>query len=346
MPNQISGPNTSSVRLMSSGLEDEFEFCTFNQTFHAGGGINLRLVLDLGRQIRAIRPDLVHLAGLQAAGFHAMLAARLAGARKVLVGVHGTSRDAIGLAFWRRMAFHIAEWITLAMCDGYYTVCESARNRRFLKCHSRRDLGVVRNAAPIVDFEIEPTRARTRSELGLSDSEFVVAVSGRMVYDKGIAFVCAAVSRLTEPQMKFVFIGDGPYLDILKQELAVEISQGRVLLLGQRDDVLGLLSACDLFLFASLHENLSNALLEAVAIGLPILATDVGGNSEVVRHGRNGELIAPADVDAIVNGVTRLYGELDLRSRYSSASRQLATSEFTMGKHELRIREIYTRLMD
>lgn len=346
MPNQVSGPNVTNWRLASSNLCGDFQFKYLTQKRHAGGVLNFALLVDLYRQLRTIRPDLVHLSGLQGAGLHAILAAKLAGCTRSVVAIHGSSRDAVGLSPWRRKAFEFAEWLTLRMSDAFYTVCQDAQSRRFLSRHADRNLGVVRNASPDIRFDVCSARNQKRHELHVDAFDFLIAIAGRMVYDKGLSYIVPAIQRTHIPHVKYLFIGDGPYLERLQIDLSKEIDAGQVLLLGQRSDVLELLSACDLFLFASLHENLPNVLLEAVAVGLPIIATDVGGVAEIVVDNYNGKLIPPMNAEAICEALHLLIKDQELRTRYSKASLALAQSEYSMTLHEEKMRSIYQHLLN
>ena len=106
IPGQTGGPNVSADRIMNSGLRESYEFLPLNQTRVAGGRINLGLILDLRDKIRSAKPDIVHVSGLQSAGFHCALAARLAGCRRILVSIRGFSGDAVELSSAKRWFFN------------------------------------------------------------------------------------------------------------------------------------------------------------------------------------------------------------------------------------------------
>jgi glycosyltransferase involved in cell wall biosynthesis len=257
------------------------------QRKHAGGRINIGLIMDLYRQIKRADPDVVHLSGLQASGFHAACAARLA-RKKVLMAVRGFSGDACNISTLKKLMFsHIIEPCTLRMADRFYTVCGEAAGRKMIRRAKRKFAGVIYNAAPDIAGEAEATEARRkyRELLGLGKGDVAVVVSGRMIYDKGIQFIADAIDMPGPGNLKFIFAGDGEYCEILRNRFGPYIRDGKMLVLGKRDDVREILLASDIFLFATLHENLSNALLEAMAAGLPVIATNVGGNPDVVRDG-------------------------------------------------------------
>lgn len=349
MPNQISGPNTSVSIILSSKLNNEYEFASVEQRYHAGGMINFRLIGDLYRQIMKFDPDLVHLSGLQASGFHAAIAAKMA-RKKILLAVRGFSIDAIGLSSFRKCLYSIAETITLMLADNVYTVCESAKNREQIQRHSKKVLNTVYNAAPTVNEEIFQKKNQKRIDLGLRDDDIVIVISGRMTEDKGIFAIIKAIQLQREnaafAKCRYLLAGDGPAIDVVERELSEELNSGRVLCLGKRSDVLELLVASDIFLFGTLHENLSNALLEAMACGLPVIVTNVGGNPEVVRNNENGYLIPANDPYSICDALLQLISNKEKRKQFGTASKSIIAEKFSKEILYKKLGTIYKRMLD
>lgn len=346
MPDQVSGPNTSNWAIARSALSDHYSFDFLVQEFPAGGRLNLALIRHLRNQVRQCSPDLIHVAGLQASGLHAVLAARLAGHRNILVTVHGFSGDALGIGPIKRWFFsRLIEPVTLSLSRCVLTVCEEAGQKRMIGRAGSKYLGVIHNAAPEVDFDLDAARRAFRAELGIGESDLLVGVSGRMVYDKGITFISEAMREIEDPSTKFVFFGDGEYLEWMAEQHSTLVAQRRLFLLGRRTDVLRLLPGCDLFLFATLHENLSNALLEAMAVGLPVIATAVGGNLEVVEDGGNGYLIPPADSAAIASRVLELRSASALRRDMGCRSRAIVTERFSSAVIYAALDAVYSAML-
>jgi glycosyltransferase involved in cell wall biosynthesis len=344
MPNQISGPNNSARRIGKSYLNDKYEFSYLVQERHAGGKINIRLIRELYHQIKRFNPDVVHLSGLQSSGFHAVVAAKLAG-KKVLMAIRGFSGDACDISKFKKFVFNmIIEPGTLWMVNEFYTVCNEAATRKMVQRYKRKMAGVIHNAAPNIAFDPQ-VRAEYRRQLYCADDDIVVVISGRMVYDKGLKYISDAIEKLPLDKLKFVFVGDGEYCDILKKRFTAAILEEKILILGQRQDVLEILMAADIFLFATLHENLSNALLEAMAIGLPVIATNVGGNPEVVQDGKNGLLIPPMDSEAIVNALNSLANDRARLKLFSENSRKIIDDDFTQKKLYGQIDKQYNQLI-
>ncbi len=139
---------------------------------------------------------------------------------------------------------------------------------------------------------------------------------GRVVKAKGHDYAIKAIKAIRDTDFVFVVVGDGPYTEVYKKELENEISEKRVFVLGSRSDVNEILKDSDIFLFSTLNENHSLALMEAVNMHCACIATNVGGNPEIIKNGESGILIPKMDSDAIVKALYRLK-EKEIRETYS-----------------------------
>lgn len=295
MPNQVSGPNNAAKLIGNSFLSNKYNFEYLVQNKHAGGKISLSLIKDLMKQIKEFNPDIIHISGLQSSGFHAVLSARLCGLRNILLVIRGSSTDVINLSSVKKLIFRkVIEPLTMKLSKKVYTVCDAMANRDYIIKNTKGKLiGTIHNSAPSIDFK-RIKKYNLRNKLEFTNDSLIIAVVGRIVYDKGVTFVSDAIKKITDKRIKFIFIGDGPSQQDLSCKLIVEIKEKRVFFMGKQDDVIPILNECDIFLFATLHENLSNALLEACSLGLAVIATNVGGNPEVIKDNYNGLLIPPA----------------------------------------------------
>ncbi len=133
--------------------------------------------------------------------------------------------------------------------------------------------------------------------------------------------------RTNRSSIVFLLVGDGPDADEIKG--LYDRSGVRVQALGRRLDVPRLLGASDIFAFPSLHENMSNALLEAMSHGLPVVATRVGGNTEVLAHG-GGILVGVRDPDALASALSELVTDRPLRLQLGHAAASVVTEHFSM----------------
>ncbi len=196
-------------------------------------------------------------------------------------------------------------------------------------------------------------RAAVRAELGLADDEIVVAQVARFhpVKDHATAIKAWALVQqkisAEAPGLKatLLLVGDGelrPTLEKLVRELGISES---VRFLGVRKDVHRLLAGVDLFLLSSLSEGVSVTLLEAMGSALPIAATDVGGNPEVVQHSVTGLLSPRRDAPALANNLLTLIQDTSLRQRMGSAGRARLLTHFTQSDMHANYAALYDQML-
>lgn len=163
----------------------------------------------------------------------------------------------------------------------------------------------------------------------------MVCYSGRMLHDKGVSEFVWAIDHLVGQgvPVQGVLMGkidsDNPS-GMTARELQDLIASGAVSWLGERDDVIGVLSDCDIAVLASYREGLPKSLLEAASVGLPLVATDVPGCREIVQHGVTGLLVPARDAQALADAIRTLATSAEMRGRYGSAARELVERCFSI----------------
>jgi glycosyltransferase involved in cell wall biosynthesis len=177
-------------------------------------------------------------------------------------------------------------------------------------------LTVVPNPAPVLPSL--PSREEARAALGVDG--VTLATAGRLTRQKALGDALAALARVDGAGL--VVAGDGPQRAVLEQNAQELGVSDRVRFLGAlpRDEVLRVFRAADAALLTSAWENLPHSVLEALAVGTPVVATAVGGVPEVVRDGENGLLVAPGDVDGLADAIRRVSGDERLRARLAAAA--------------------------
>jgi glycosyltransferase involved in cell wall biosynthesis len=168
---------------------------------------------------------------------------------------------------------------------------------------------------------------RLRAELAGPDDLPVVLTAARLVHEKGIDVLLDAAALVAHA--RFVIAGAGPEHDALAARIAALGLEGRVVLLGFRDDVKALLAAADIFVLPTRLEAFSISLLEALAAGKPAVASHTGGVPELIDDGVTGLLVPVDDAAAIATSVTRLIADPALRTRIGEAGRDSAMTRFT-----------------
>ena len=210
---------------------------------------------------------------------------------------------------WKTACYILLERLTASITDKIITLTEQekkdhlrfriAPDEKFTVIHSGVDLTAFSDArinAPAM-----------REMLGIPPEAFVVGTAGRLTPIKGQRYLleAAAVISARKPDLFFVFLGDGelaPELGKMATSLGIKNS----MFVGWRQDVPEVMSTFDIFVLPSLNEGMGKVLVEAMALGKPIVASDVGGIPDLVIHNHNGLLVPPADVEGLVNSINLL----------------------------------------
>jgi glycosyltransferase involved in cell wall biosynthesis len=177
-------------------------------------------------------------------------------------------------------------------------------------------ISVLPNPAPVVP--LFPSREDLRAELGLEGGVLVFA--GRLGPQKALGIALEAVAAVSA--LTLVIAGDGPERAMLERRARDLGLEDRVRFRGnvKRDEVLRLFRAADASVVSSAWENFPHTVVEALAVGCPVIATAVGGVPEVVRDGENGLLVPPNDVAALAGSIERFFGDSELRRRLAEAA--------------------------
>lgn len=184
------------------------------------------------------------------------------------------------------------------------------------------------------------------AELGIPDGAPVVATVANFKGHKGHRYLLEAASivRRSLPQARFVLVGAGPTEPSVRERAATLGLDGSVVFAGPRDDALRIAGASDLFVLPSEQEGLPIALLEAMALGRPVVATRVGGIPEVVEDGRQGILVPPRDPAALAEAILALLGDPGRRARMGEEARRRA-ADFDLRRAVRRIEDVYEEVL-
>jgi glycosyltransferase involved in cell wall biosynthesis len=156
----------------------------------------------------------------------------------------------------------------------------------------------------------------------------IVLAVGRLRAPKDFVTLVAATAQLAPDVACVHIVGDGPDRPAVEREIARHRLEERVVLLGEREDVAGLLASADVFVLPSRSEGMPMSVLEAMAAGLPVVASAVGGVPELVIDGETGTLVAPGDPDALARALGALVADPAARARLGAAARARAEAEF------------------
>jgi sugar transferase (PEP-CTERM/EpsH1 system associated) len=307
--------------------------------FDRRDGQDPRLVLQLARLFRRERPDIVHTHswGTLLEGF---VAARLAGVPHVVHGEHGTM-EMRGRSVWlQRWAWKRADRV----------LSVSSRLAESMSAHVRYPLDrirVIRNGIDTDRFSPEH-RLSARAALGFDTDDVVVGTAGRLVPVKDHATLLRALGSLRSRGRRFkaLIAGEGPLREPLLAAAEDEKLTGSVQFLGARDDIERVLAACDVFVLSSVSEGLSNTILEAMASGVAVVATHVGGADELVEDGRTGLLVPPSNPNRLAEAIESLLSDAPRRRAMGLAGRQRARQEFSLERMVAAYEALYSGLVD
>lgn len=339
------GPFTSSTRVMDSGLKEKYDFKAISYKTELGRFISIRRILDLRRQLIELKPDIVHFTGLQLSGFHMAVACKLAGIKNTVVTVRGFSGDAINFNPVKRyLLTFILEPLTLLMAKRVFGVSRYVVSRKMINLFSYKSCGCIYNFPP--DPYKPDGKSDIRQELGVAPTDILAVSVARITEDKGYHILSEAILQFAnEPHLKFLIVGKGDYLPVMKEKLKEQIERGQVVLLNYRDDVQHILYGCDFFILPTLHETLSVALLEASMEGLALIASDTGGVPEIVENKYNGLLVPPGDVRALIVAINTLYRDEKLRKSFAENAKKRVVERFNKKRIEEQIDKVYLELI-
>ena len=206
----------------------------------------------------------------------------------------------------------------------------------------------VLNGIPVQRFKSSTARrASARERLGIAESVPVIGCVGRLVPLKNQRLLIEVLPALlrAHPALKLVMVGYGELEATLRELAAATGVTNEVLFLGRRADVSDLLPAFDIFALPSRTEGLSIALLEACATGLAVVATAVGGNTEIIRHDQTGLLIPVDDADALRDALMSLLDDPGLRARLGATASEWVASHASIESLRTTYDAFYQRAM-
>jgi glycosyltransferase involved in cell wall biosynthesis len=313
------------------------------------GKYDLSVVPRLARLLRALRIDVVH-GFLFDAEIAAALAGRLAGVRAVV----GSERNAsYAVSRLQRLAYRL----TRGCFDRIVANSDAGAqfNRRALG-HAAEKYRIVRNGVDVQHFR-PMNSAAARAGLGIGAQEHVVGMFASFKRQKNHALLLRA-AKLVHPScagLRVLFVGDTlagdwegsrAYAQSV-QALANDLGLGAACtFLGNRSDLPELYSACDLTVLPSLFEGTPNTVLESMACGCPVIATDVADNAIVVPNRRVGLIVPLGDPPALASAILEILENPQWRAQLATAARQWAQSEFSMRALTTNMLRVYRDLLN
>jgi glycosyltransferase involved in cell wall biosynthesis len=267
--------------------------------------------------------------------------AKLAGASIAVASIRDTGDLLTPMQRWLQK-------IVCQLADCVLVNAEAIRSNLLEQGYDPRKIVVIRNGIRRPELAREGRGAVLRRQLGLPLSARLVAVFSRLNRMKGVQYFLDAAIVLagTFPDVCFLVVGDGGCKEELKEQASSLGLGQRIVFTGFRSDVPDLLSEAAISVLPSLSEGTSNTLLESMAAGIPVIATRVGGNPEVIEDGVSGLLVPPRDSAALAAAVGCLLEDDGLATRLGQAGMRRVSELFSLERSVRETEHLYQRLVE
>lgn len=206
---------------------------------------------------------------------------------------------------------------------------------------------VILNGIDLNSFHKSKEVFDLRKEFGLSKDHFIIGTIGTISEKKGQRYLIKAAREILNvfSQSRFIFVGNGPLENELRKLTNTLSLSDKVVFTGLRQDVTAILSMIDIFCLPSIYESCPNVILEAMACGLPVVATNVGGVSEIVINEEIGTLVPSKDPEAIAKAIIKLLRHEGLREKMVQQGRKIVEQKFSLERMVSDYHNFYERLL-
>lgn len=291
--------------------------------------------------------DIVHTHTAKA-GALGRVAAKMAGVRKVVYSLHG--HDFYGyFGYWGSRAVVWAEKIASLFCDKIHVLTELEKKdliffnicpeSKIEVIYSGVDLDLLRPSHQILD---------NYKQGSSKDKTYQVGMVGRLEPVKGPQYFIDAAEIVLKQKsnVKFIVVGDGVLKDGLQQKVSDAGLAEKIIFTGWIEDVNAVLFTLDILVLPSLNEAVGRSALEAQGLGVPVVASNVGGLPEVVKDGVTGFLVAPKDPAALADAITKLLNDDNKRREMGQAARGWVDEKFSDRVMVEKFDELYRKLIE
>ena len=312
---------------------------------------NPGVILQLSSLIKKEKVDIVHSQGARA-DFFARMAAKLAGAPNVVSTVP-MPVEGFDVSPIRKIVYKIFNRFSERFVDRFMVVSGALEKmmierhriepQRVVKIYN----GIEKDDFCITDDEIACKRVGFRNNSGFGGGIPIIGVIGRLVWQKGFEYFIEAIPEVLEEfkAARFVLVGGGELEGELKLKSKRLKLENKIFFTGFRHDIKDILASVDIFVMPSLLEGLPVVLLEAMAMGKPIIATDIDGINEVLENGKTGLLIPPKSPEALSEAIVNLLSHRDHAYQMGINARRVVEKRFGVDIMVEKVEEVYEELL-
>ena len=282
----------------------------------------------LYRLFRQLKPAIVH-----TRNFAALEAAVPAWAAGVPVRIHGEHGWNVNDLDGRRRRYQMVRRLYRPFVSRYVALSHHLEDYLEHKVGvPARRVSHIYNGVDTERFRPADTRAPIEGCPFRHPEDFIVGWVGRMDPVKGLSHLLTALARTTGSRLRLVLVGDGPERAKVQGLIAAHNLADRVWLAGEHADIAQLMRGFDCFTLPSLGEGISNTILEAMASRLPVVASHVGGNGELIESGMTGTLVPPSDPDSLAEALLAYFRDRATARRHGKAARRVAEERFSLSR--------------
>ncbi|MCM8826813.1 MAG: glycosyltransferase [Candidatus Omnitrophica bacterium] len=302
-------------------------------------GLDFSIIPKMIRLINTHNIDIVH-THLWGANCWGRVAAVLGRVKIIIATEHSVD-------VWKPKHYFLIDRFLSRFTHKIVVVSEAVKDFYKSKGIAEEKLEVIYNGINEENFRISgEIREKIRKELGVNDNTKVLGIIGRLVEPKGHKFLFNAMGMLDgKYNLKVVVVGEGVEKETLKEMVRSLGLEDKVIFTGFRNDVNNILQSIDILVIPSLREGLPLVMLEAMASGVPVISSKVGGIPEVIINGKNGILIEPANVRELAEAISVLVSNNELYQYLSHQAKQSIKAKFTLDRMIKDIEELYLKLL-
>lgn len=320
-----------------------------------GSALDLKCLFRLRRLLRKNRIQVLHTRDDKTSLYGCLLRLLVPGLR-LLHTCHSHAeygrKNFTSTKSWYK--FRLRKWLMIRLMKLHHrpmlTISGNTRQRLIRGGMWPEDVAVLANGIDIDYWRREGVEPVLRKELGIAPDQLLIGTVARITYDKDLPTFFRVARQVVErhPEARFVVVGDG-YGDELTQARAEVAAMGleeMIFFTGHRTDLKEVYASFDLFLMTSRTEGMPNTLLEAMALELPAVSTDVGGIPELAAEGETAILAGVGDVSGLAAGVCQLVADSELRCRFAASARHRIEERFDFAARVRAMEDIYCWFVD
>lgn len=315
---------------MRERVNDDVEVITYNKS----DKLDFNAYREISNVIRKKNIDVLHTHN-PGAFLYGFIGGKLGGLKKIINTEHGFEYN---LNLKKRIAERI--------CRRFIALTIAVSDDVKKRLGSSGEIRVLHNGIIISDSDYSGERENQRRMLGILPDDIVVGCVARLAYVKNHKCLLRAfrIAAEKENKLKLIIVGDGylkEHLLALRGELSLE---DKVIFYGETNNVCKVLHSMDIFALTSVYEGVSITILEAMSCGLPVVATRVGGNPDVIEDGKSGILVKSEDAESAADAILKLAVSEQMRKNFGACGHKIVKEKFNFIKTIKDIQDIYITL--